>query len=373
MTIQSVQSFLYPDWHIGYPVLTAPTLTMQTAATLDAASEAFMWCGDAPATGSLTDVYFRIGTTAITSGPLNFDVRIEQVTNGRPNGSLLAANTNGNAAIADTDDNSWKSAALTSAASVTRGTPIGIVVKAPGSGTFSVIWSMLASLVPPATSWPLVGSDTDSNGTYDSIQTVGSPCLLVKIDGVIYHLRGCIPYDSLAMSAYNSGSSPDEKALRIVSPVPLRVVGMEAFISNAAAGADFTFSIWPDSASSQSDGNALVQVAHDGDAVVGTTQDGFVARYFASAVTLSAGTVYWAGCRADTANNIAVAVFTLPSITGVGAAAPGGSNFYMGTRAWSAGSAAAFTTDTSSIPLIRLIVDGIDDGVSSVPAPVYGG
>lgn len=379
MTIQSINPFVFPDWHSGYPTLTAPTVTMQTCSTLDGANDAFMWCGDAPATGNLTDFYFRIGTTSVTSGPLNFDGRVETVSNGRPTGTLFNTNTNGAISIGDTDDNTWKTCTLTAAASVTRGTSlIGLVVKAPGSGTFSVIINGLSNnngQFPPPGNWPVAGSDANGDGTYEAMQTSVSPALLVKISGTIYHLGGCSPWDSVSSVIYNNGSATDERAMRIYSPVPMRIIAIEAFISNAAAGADFTLTLWPDSAGTQTDADALAQAAHDGDAVLMTTQDGWVRRYFPTAVTIAANTVYWAACRADTANNIGLFVGVFPSITGVGSAGHGGAEFYLGGRSWSAGSASTFSPDATSQPFIRLIVDGLDDGAGAGGGggPLVGG
>lgn len=371
MTIQTVPRFYWPDWRASRLNTTAISTTFLTFATLDGASDAAMWAGDSPATGNLTAVHFRTGVVSVTSGPLNFDVRIETVADGRPTGTLFGTNTNATVSIATTDDNIWISATLTAAASVTRGSPFAIVIKAPGAGTFSVIIAGVppnSGTTPVSANWPVAGADTDGNGTYDSMVVASAPCIVANIGGTLHQLEGCAPWDSLAISNFNSGSSPDEKALRYNEPVPRRVIGMEVLAANVSAAGDFSLTIWPDSGSAQTDANALAQVAHDGDAVVGATQDGWVQKFFATAVILSANTTYWAGIRADTANNIAILTGGLPAITGIGAATPGGAQCYLGTRAWSAGSANAFSTDTATVPFVRLICDGLDDGIGAARA-----
>jgi hypothetical protein len=375
MTIQTVPRSYFPDWRASRLNSTAFSTTFLTLATLDGASDAVMWAGDSPVTDSLTVVYFRTGVVSVTSGPLNFEVRIETVSNGRPTGTLYDTNTSATVAIADTDDNVWKTATLTAAASLTRGTPFAIVIKAPGSGTFSVIIAGVppnSGTQPICANWPVCGVDTDGNGTYDSMVVASAPCLVPKIGSTPCQLEGCAPWDSLAISNFNSSSTPDAKALRYNDAVPRRVIGVEVLMANVSAGSDFTFSIFPDSGSSQSDADALAQTAHDGDGTVGTTQDGWVQRFFASAVTLSANTTYWIEVRADTANNLAVVVATVPSISAFLVATPGGSSCYLGTRSWSAGSAPAYTQDSTSVPFIRLIVDGLDDGAGGGSSAVLG-
>jgi hypothetical protein len=369
MAILAVNEHSFPFTKCGVVPATSFTVTNQTLVALDGANDAFAWVGDPPISGSLTTFYFRTGTTSSTSGPLNFDGRVEQLTNLRPNGTLHAANTNGAVSVADSDDNVWKECTLTSAATVTRGTPIGIRIQAPASGTFSMILSSLATnagFLPGCANFPVAATDGNGDGTFDATVTASSPCLVLLIDGALYAPTGCIPYDTWASANFSSSSNPNEKALRIYSAVSRRIIGMRAYVGNVTAGADFTFSLWPDSASSQADGDALAQVSTDGDGVVGTTIDGWVERSFSSPVTIAADTAYWAGVRADTANNAACLVATLPTLGGTVAtqATPGGTQMYYGSRQWSAGSAPAFTPDTAAFIFIELICDGIDVGSS---------
>lgn len=372
MTMQSFPPFNWPWPDLGRINTTAYTTGVQSSGTMDGVSDAVCWVGDAPATGNLTDIYWRTNTVSVTSGPLNWDVRVEQLTNLRPNGTLWGTNTNFTQSIATTDGSKWNSAfgtaatTLTSAASVTRGTPIGIVVKAPGAGTFNVTWAgwtASANGLPPPANFPIAAVDTNGDGTYDTAITTTAPTLAVKIDGVIYPLPGASMFETMPLTSFNNGSGNDEFAIRIYTPVPLRVIGIDAFLGNVAAGADFSSSLWPDSAGSQTDANALGQASTDGDGVVSTTQDGWVRRLFATAVTLTKNTVYWAGVRADTANNISM---VLPTLTVSGfITALYGAEVYGGQRSWSAGSANAFSTLTTTVPWVRLVVDGLDDGATT--------
>ena len=368
MTIQTVDKYPWPWSEIARIHTASLSATISTAATLDGANDAVCWVGDPPATGNLTDVYIRSGAVAITSGPLNFDMRIEQLTNLRPNGTLWDTDTNIAVAVTDTGmDSAWITCTLTAAAAVTKGTPIGIRWQAPGAGAFSFqvagwISGTQAAPWPAISNFPNGSIDTNGDGTFEAVTSV-SYCMAVKIGGVVYGLDGCSVLETQPNTAFNSGSASDEYALRIYSPVPRRIIGMEAFVGNVAAGGDFTLSLWPNSAGNQTDSDALAQGSIDGDGMPVTTYDGWCRKYFATAVTLSANTAYWAGCRADTANNISL---VLPTVSdAIYLPALYGAEIYGGSRAWDNGApntAPAFTTLGTTIPWIRLIVDGHDDG-----------
>src|SRR5688572_19255053 len=91
----------------------------------DSATDRFAYVGNSPIADAITEIYFRTG--AVTTG-CDVDVRVESVSNGRPSGTLLNANSNVVVTIDNADDNVWKTAALTAAATLTAGQQFAIVL-----------------------------------------------------------------------------------------------------------------------------------------------------------------------------------------------------------------------------------------------------
>lgn len=370
MTIQTVSPFYLPAFGtLSGNWGTSASAGITFGAALDAANEAAAVCFTCPASGSLTHIAIRTQTVSVTSGPLNFDCRLETLSNGRPSGSLQAANTNAAWSLATTDDNIWKENALTAAATVTAGDELAVVVKAPGSGTFSFTWAAATLAFPLPSPFPTFVTDVNAtpDGVYETNTTSVMPLLALKIDGVYHRIMPWIPLDTITANAYTNASSPDEYALRLQFPVSMRVSGAAIAIADVAAAGSFAITLWPDSASSQTDADALAQKVMDSDALGSATLDGVVHVTFAASVTLTANTPYWLGVRADSATSITKLGFTMASAIGM-VPTPGGSEFYSGTRAWSGGSAPAFTNALLTQQMSAVRIDGIDFGSGGLAA-----
>lgn len=360
MTLAAVGTLIWP------PLLSNGGAGLSTTysannVTYDSATDRLAWVGTAPFADSITTLYFR--TSNVTTG-CTIEARIETVTNGRPSGTLWATTTNGTVVVANTDDNVWKTVTLTSAATMALGDLFAIVFVV-SSGTpnmqFKNIPTVFSAL--QGANGQLALQDT---GAGSWVAGNGYEAFIETTNGGPTHLPGLLPLDGdCDVSTFNSGSSPDEKAMKFVPPFKCRVVGMIVTMMNQTAGSDLTFSIWP--ASSTVDGDALAQLALDGDTSGSTTQDGNMIVFLDTAVTLTAGTTYYAGVRADTANNIIVVNMPVPSgiTNAIKAMPPGSTSHHLSTRAWSAGSAGAWTDTTTNLPCIHLIIDQLDDGAST--------
>lgn len=331
--------------------------------TFDSVNDRLAWVGNSPITDSLTTVYFKMGATVTTGSTV--DVRIETVSNGVPTGTLFGANTNVTVVVADTDDGVWKTATLTAAASINAGDEFAIViVNSSGTpnmrfATFNIVFTGLVSRSP-------VCLQDTGGGTWAQ---AGVPfCWFTKwtTNSVIFLPYLCSIEQDATLTAFNSGSAADEFALKIIPTFKCRVIGVSAPIFNVQAGADYTVSLWP--ASSTTDGDALGQQAHDGELGSSTTTDGHAECYFPSPITLTAGTTYYMGLRADTANNISIVELTTPSsITdSMKAVSPlQSTTMVKATRAWTAGSAGSWTEAANSYIPFSIIIDQLDDGFGS--------
>jgi hypothetical protein len=361
MTLRNVGRWIWPSQILqGGPLSSA--LTSVTVA-FDSATDRIAWVGRSPISDSIASIHFRLGS--VTTG-CTVQVRIETVVNGRPSGTLWATDTSASVVIADTDDNTWKTATLTAAAALTPDDEFAIVIivtsgtpnlqfrTPPNNGGFSA---------PVIAHYPLTLHDT-GGGTWGA-QSAGWEMI------VQYQTAGVVPMIGLdpttasgTVQAFNSGTSPNERALRFQKPVRCRVKGLRVFLFNIAAGADLTFSLWD--ATGDADVEALGQATLDGDFALTTTQDGPVDLFFASPVTIEADTTYYAGVRADTANNIGTGEVANSAVANALLAYDGvNAEMYLATRTWTAGAAGAWTDTTTTLPLIHLIIDQAEDGVSA--------
>lgn len=346
-----------------------------TTLTLDSTTDMVAWVGTSPIADSITVVYFRTGTIAAGGGD-TVDVRIETVTNGKPSGTLWAANTNIAVAVADADDNVWKTATLTASASLAVGDMFAIVIRS-SSGTPAVTITTVTSTLG-ASSGHLPTIVQNATGA-DAVIADTVLEWVVKFNSAgIRYLPGLSPLDgAFTLTAFNSGSAPNARALRFQVPFKCRVVGARLMMGNFAAGSDFTVSLFDGAGTT--DAGALGQFTVDGDFAQSATIDGLLEGYFDAVNTLAANTTYYVEVRPDTANSI-----TLWEETTAGSGEPAGAirafshmsaEVYLATRTWAAGTAGAWSTTTTTMPVITLLVDQLDDGTGIITsvAPLFGG
>jgi len=331
--------------------------------TLDSTADQLAWLGKALFTDNLTKIYFR--TVAVTTGA-DVDVRIETVTNGRPSGALWAANTNVVVTVADSDDNVWKTATLTSAASLTMGDEFAIVINS-SAGT--------PNMDLAATNTSFVGGGLgqypillfNSTGAFAALTVRNLEWIAEFASAGIKYLPGLAPLDgALTLTSYDNATATNERGLRFQSPFKARCIGARALIGNIVAGGDFTVSLWD--ATGDTDAEALGQSVIDGDTVA-TTTDGYFEVYWDAPVTLSINTTYYLGVRADTANNITLFECTTAGTgepaTAIKAFPAESAELYLATRTWSGGTGSAWSPTTTTMPIIELIFDQLDDGAAA--------
>lgn len=330
--------------------------------TFDSTTDRVAYVGHSPYADSISKIHFRVGT--VTSAP-NVDVRVETVDvatgqPARPSGTLWAANTN--AVITIGASNTWQTATLTAAASLSLGSLFAINI-VYSSGTANFLINRCAANAAGTGSWPMCLQDTGA-GTWT--QLASNLCMIIEFSsGGVMYVPGVSPVDSgSGIGGFNSGSSPDEYALQFRVPFKCRAIGMYFVSSNIASSANFTASLWP--ASSTVDGDALAQVALADQSVINTTQEGPMYLFFGSAVTLLPGTTYYVGVRADDATN-SIDFYQQVAPGGItnamrGFPIPTDGNTFRASRTWTAGSAGAWTNATTTLPLMGLIIDQLDDG-----------
>jgi hypothetical protein len=351
--------------HNFWPVRLLPTSTagstlFGTNVAFDSITDRLAYVARSPISDSLTKINFFLLT--VTQG-CTIEVRIESVVNGRPSGTLFGANTNGTVVVADTDDATWKTVTLTASAALSAGDEFAIVV-IYNSGTIPNMTFRIADyqIGYGGGKYPVLLQDTGA-GTWSGLTTPLEMVVEMVTAGVI-SLPGLTPMSGNGtITAFNNASAPNEYAMKFVAPFKCRCVGASVMLYNQAAGSDFTVSLWP--ASSSANGDALAQVAEDGDYAINITDDGYVSVFFAAPVELTAGVTYYLGVRADTANNVSVGYIGVnAAITNAIRGFPIGNNtVHQAYRSWTAGTAGAWTDAATVFPMMSLIFDQLDDGL----------
>jgi hypothetical protein len=363
MTMQATPHTWWPAPY-GIPLTAISSALSLTSNTFDSATDRLAYVGTASRALTITEIYFL--TATVTTGCV-VDVRIETVTNGRPTNTLWATTTNGAVTIAAADDNVWKTATLTSSATINAGDQFAIVIRY-SSGTNATFASQQNIGGNAGATYPLQLVDTGA-GTWANLS--GQWCWIVASSSTPVYTPGLIPFSAANQTAFNSGSAADEYAMRFVFPFKARLIGCSVGLSNIAAGADFRIFLWGTGGASDTEAGALASTpVIDGDSVYATTSDGSSVFYFSAPYEVTAGSTYYLGVRAETANNLAIISWPIAASAPANAinASPSGAECYLSTRAWSAinpGTVGAWTNATTTVPAFRLIFDQADDGASA--------
>lgn len=345
MALVACPPFAIPRWAIGH----GNGLSVQTQ-VLDAVGEKYAFIFTAPKTGTIDQIEFATGS--ITTGG-TLDVRVESVdmATGAPSGTLLGTNTNGSCVVADTDDGVWKTAALTSGASVTAGDYIAVVIVAP-SGFNGQVREILL--------------DTSTRMPYTLLYTVSwsksvrAPFMAVRYsDGSYPALANCYPVVTMVNTSLTTSAL---QGLRISLPFPCTVSGL--FVS-ADADQDLTLTLY------DSDGTTVLATASI-DTNVRQQNDGAYFIMRVPPVNLAANTVYRVAVKSTSSNGGTVPIFTLNAAALVEVLT--GLDSIYGTSAATATPSGTgdWTDDTTSFPMVGVIVSQIDDGTGGGGAGAGG-
>lgn len=184
-----------------------------------------------------------------------------------------------------------------------------------------------------------------STGTYAKSTSV-TPILALKYsDGTYAYFPGVLPILATNTNAFNSGSMPDERALRFKIPVKCRAIG--AWLTLDVDGT--VDIILYDNAS-----NVLASISLDPD-IRGTTASTHITVFFTTSVTLEAATVYRLAIKPTSVTNVTNSEFTV-NAAGLMAATEGGAELYGSSRT----DAGAWTDSTTTRPIMGILIDGID-------------
>lgn len=202
----------------------ASTYGVAAAVTVDADGEALAVIFKSTVTENITKIKFRTGSVT-TGGDL--DIRVETVSGGEPTGTLWATTTNIVHAVGSGDDNVEIEVTLTSAASVTAGDLVALVVTRPVGSAF------VGSLVT-TTGAGLYGFPTSlaKTATYNANQNASIIRPYFNTSGYINILGVNNFYDGATTESVSTSTTPDVVGNVINLPYDFRV-------SHLWAAADF--------------------------------------------------------------------------------------------------------------------------------------
>lgn len=362
MTVATVPAFWLPPLLGANVITTSVSSNMTTVMTFDGSADRLALITRIPQSGTLTAVEFHTGT--VSTAGATFSIRIETVdASGLPSGTLAYTSASGTVVVNTTDDNAWMSVSINggTGVSVTQGDLVAIMLSVSSGTPNTVIVSSAPTSIQTLTGqYPYLVLDTAGSWAKGTGSNPGP--FVLNYGGTYVGCNGASPVNGTSATSIGNDN---EVALRFYYPAPVRARGGRAFLLNIAAGADFTVRLC------NSSGTALQTVTIDGDVTSSTTVDGWYDWTFPSTESLSANTEYFLSVHQTTANNLAILQATFAS-TGHMAAFSSGANMYQGTRTGGSGS---FSTTTTTMPMIQLICDGIDDGAGGgggLAIPVSG-
>jgi len=340
-----------PGIVVGSDVFANSTFTLASSTALTASTHKLAVVGVVQKSGTISSVSFRLG--AVTKGATTEllvslqDVDTANGPPGRPDGTVDQSGTIANANIVS---NTYVTATLGTNRTVTVGDLLAVVVEfntfnasdsVPISGLTAQSQNVVHSLV----------GLSHYNGTAWTLSVAGIPIVgLGYTDATVNSLLGVLPLSSVTSNAFNNTSTPDERGIRWVPAYTQVVAGLWAM---TIPSGDYDLVLY-DSAGTQ-----LALAACDANTVrISALRP--QERYFASPVTVTAGSTYYMTVRPSSAN---VTTYTI----GLNAAAD--------REAWPLGteadgvtrkSAGAWTvSSTSRVPVLPII-----DFAATVALPV---
>lgn len=193
---------------------------------LDAAGEQAGFVVQIPKTGDLAKFYWR--TAGVTTGQ-DTDGRLETPDgSGMPSGNLISAGANGTILAASITANSLITCTLGTATPVLQGQEVCVVLAPGGTPVFNVqgVFDSIGSFRPYSVH-KTGGIWAKSSVTAGNFAT--RPQLAFEYtDGTTEMVIGCASPFGISTATYNSGSTPDERALMFDLPFWARVKGCYA-------------------------------------------------------------------------------------------------------------------------------------------------
>jgi len=315
--------------------------TSLSTKTLDASTDKLAYVFQIPKSGNVTKIGFRTSTVTVAD---TLKITLQTVdSSGNPTGTLYG----GSALVtqAAPASNTWYEVTLGTPAAAIQGDVVAAVIEFNSY----VAGNLQITIHADGPKFPFINQNDAAAWAHQS----GGIIMSLGYDDGSYGMNNTLPITAFTSQAYNSGSTPDERALKFSIPVTCRVCGASINIATAA-GANFDVVLY------DTDGTTvLASVSMDGDVKGGTAMNRMVV-YFPTPVTLTAGASYRLSVKPTTANSVTVIEMTVNNAAYL-EAIPGGTTCILSTRT----DAGAWSDTTTIRPKQGLIIDQLDDGSNS--------
>lgn len=328
-----------------------------TGLILDAADEKAGCVFQAPKTGSISEVYFRVGT--ITAGS-TVTVKILTVSNGLPTETLWDTNTSTTVRVADNQDDDMIVAPLDAVANVRKGDFVAVSVINPTAGNI---------FNGTVTTFQDDNSAIDAPYSCSSVSTSGwaansgQPMMACKYsDDSFEPIPHFWPYETANTYTFANNSTVKQRGVRFRLPVPSAIYSAWAWVDNDG---DHSLVIY------DSDAATIIASATLRN-TIGEGGIGAVYFYtFISSVTLLADTYYYAAVKPETTTSMTMYSMTVSTMNGspyplMMDAFPGGQDFHMTSTTLASPSTASDWGNTlHERPFMGLIFSGFDDAAQT--------
>lgn len=332
-----------PGNSAGVPLPRPPLdILLLNGLTLDAAAEKWGFVFAIPRSGSITKILFRTGTVTVAD-TLRVALRTVDAS-GDPTTTAyggMAAGTQSSPA-----SNTQYTVTLATPATAVRGDIAAIVIDFNSfvAGNLQIAHASSGN-APHIPSFPYVDHFTAAW----SKQTIFAPVAIEYSDGTYIEVGNASPWSAASTTtSFNSGSTPDERALKFSVPFECKMVGVWGFIAAAAAG-NFDIVLYEGT-------TAVASFSHDGDHRAATTANYFE-RPLATPYTIKRNTTYYLAVKPTSANNASLVERAVGANAHLDAFS-GGKNWVLSTRT----DGGAWSDTNTTRPMIGLLVGGFHDG-----------
>jgi len=266
--------------------------------------------------GTLSKIGWRAGN--ISTGSLQLSIEGVDLTDGFPDGTLIAAGATATVSlVSPADDDTWITTALDTPVAVTQGQLIAVVF-AHVSGASHLIASLDENLRQSGFPYTV--------GSVPSLITRSPIIALEYSDGAYAPLPGCFPWSGVTSPQWDSADVPDERGMKIKPTRSVKIIGFWIDFRMVVIG-DVEFVLY------DTDGVAVLEtITHDAqlEPTPGTTMGSRIFM-FTQEHTLSKGQTYRLSVKPLTTNDVRIGLRDVASVA-VAAAAPGGIDFGYSTR-----------------------------------------
>jgi hypothetical protein len=328
--------------------------------TTDAADEVAAFIVQAPKTGSIRGVWFRVQVG--TGADRTIGIYQVDATTGMPSAppTIWAANTNVVKTIGSGDNGDFiYSGNFTADASVTKGDVFAVCFIAPAASAGNILFSLFSDT--PGLQFPYPALYTASWA-----KSSNSPNVLLEYsDGTVAIPHGCYAIgdasgNTISTRTFNNTSTPDVRGARFRLPGPVRVNGCWVW---ADPDGDFDVKLVTADWNGASTG-LLASKSIDKD-ITNNLSGGILFVDFDTTVELDASTYYRLVLEPTSATNFSMYEWHVVDADCFGAQPLGGE--FHSTSAKDPNDDTDFTdydnaTDGYMIPFLGLCIDGIDDG-----------